>query len=357
MQKEMKTFSTLFVAAGLAMASISFAQENNGFSLRTRAISDAFSRATPMDIFVTGVNQSTVQYKTDPTHAASESLPLAQFKFFYMFEPEDFLSAKESFQNDQFREARAKFSKVKARLAPIMGLEDGYFQAAALLEIDAALSLLDWAAVKELTAAFPRQSPLTEEMKLDMAIYDLFGKLADQAYDQIISSATTLLAGKDKLSLDQTARLHYLMGVAQEQKNNASEAIDDLALSIVGAHGGNRELAASAIQHSLDIYMKNPKLADLLKKVNLGEVDASRAGNVPQEVKDAAALVYLYKNVLFPDRVLNPKFDWLLKFYKSPAASAKDKDAAALVKEAEKKDAPAAPAPAPAPPAPAPAKK
>lgn len=338
----MKTFSILFAAAGLAMASTAFAQAQD-LALRTRAVSDGLSRSTPMDIYVTSANQSNVQFKTDLEMTTTTVLPMAQFKFFYMFEPDDFLSAKESYQNGQYREARAKFAKVKSNLAPIMGLNDGYFQAAALFELDSALAMLDWASVKELMVAFPKQSPLTEEMKKDMEIYALFAKLADKAYDDILTSGKTLMAGRDKLSLDHLTKLHYVLGVASAEKNQADEALDRYASALVASHGGNRELAASAILNSIDLYLKNKKVAELQKKVNMGEGGSVNPASVAQEVKDAAALAYLYKNVLFPDRVLNPKFDWLLKFYVAPAAKGKAPDS--LMKQPEKKDA-AAPAPA-----------
>ena len=350
----MKTFSTLFLAAGLVISSSAFSQQASpgGLALKTRLVSDALPRSGVVELYVTGANQSVVQYKETAEQTGSTSLPMSQIKFFYMLEPEAFLSAKESYQNEQFREARAKFPTVKSRLAPIMGLEDGYFQAAALLEIDSALSLLDWGAVKELTASFPKQSPLTSEMKLDMEIYGLFGKLADKAYDQIISSSKSLLErNKDKLTLDQRARIHFLMGTALAEKNQGTEALDHLAFSIVGAHGGNRELAAAAIQKSLELYEKNPKVDALRQRFNMGEVSAISPVSNPQEIKEAAALVYLFKNVLFPDRVLNPKFDWMLKAYVAPAVAAKNKDGG-LVKESEEK------AVAPAPPAvPTPGKK
>ncbi|MEG0587409.1 MAG: hypothetical protein RR506_05800 [Akkermansia sp.] len=336
----MKTFSKILLLTGVMLTSTAFAQE------RTRVQSDALPRATMMDIYVTGGNQAAVQFKMSKD-GGIQQLPLAQFKYFYMFEPEDFQSAMESYQNDNFREAKAKFGKVKTRLAAMQGLPDNYSQEAALYELDSAIRLLDWASVKTLCDSFPKQVPLIADEAQELEVNQLFAKLADNSYDALLADTQKMLADKKKWTLPQLGRIYYILGVAQAAKNQP-EALDSLAVPVVASHGGEKELAASAILTSLDILLKNDKVVAFMKSVPSSSTVAQKS-KAPLELKEAAALAYFYKNILCPDRVLNPKYDALLAYYTTPSAR--------QAKPATPAPATAAPATTPAAPAPAPAKK
>lgn len=311
----MKRFPILLMAGALSLSGLAFGQAADPQpSIKTRAKSSALPSGGYTDIFVVGGNRGTILYKLNPVQVDAMQLPYSQFDCFYMMEPPEYLSALESYQNDKLQEARAKFAAFKDKYKAIVAVPDNYVQKAAFLELDCAIDMQDWPGVASLFSSFPKQATPPTEMITVLEAVEPLSKLESKAWDEIISSSTALQKQKNKWSLKDQARISYAKGVALAAKGETQQALDELARTIVSEHGAYSPLASAAILRSVDILAADPKAAEFIKQ----HPDKGAFNLAPQALRDAAAFVYLHKNVIFPEIKIDPKYDVFLKYYETP---------------------------------------
>ncbi len=363
----MNRFPILLLAGALSLSGLAFGQAAEQPALRTRVKSPDLPSSGLTDIFVTGGNRATIFYKLNTVQVDPMQLPYSKFECFYMLEPGEYLSAQESYQNHKLQEARAKFAAFKDKYKGVIAIPDNYAQKAAFLELDCAVDMQDWPAVAALFAAFPRQATPPTEMGVSLEAIEPLSKLDSKGWDGILSSTEAMLKQKNKWSMEDLARIAFARGVALAETGKPQEALDQFARTLVAEHGAYSPLASAAILKSVDILSADPKAAEYMKK----DVQKASYGKAPQAFRDAAAFVYLHKNVLFPEIKLDPKYDIFLTGYETPverisregvparpkAEEAPKDDKAAPAPAKDAKAAPAKPTAAPAKKAPAPAKK
>jgi tetratricopeptide (TPR) repeat protein len=312
---DMKRFSILLLAGVFSLSGLAFGQAaEQQPSLRTRVKSSDLPSGGATDIFVVGGNRGTILYKLNTVQVDPMQLPFNKFEYFYMMEPPEYLSALESFQNNKLQEARAKFAAFKDKYKAILAVPDNYVQKAAFLELECAIEMQDWPAVAALYKAFPRQATPPAEMIVSLEAIEPLSKLDAKAWADVISATGTMQKQKNKWSLKDSARIAYARGVALAATGKPQEALDEFARTIVAEHGAYSPLASAALLQSVDILAADPKVVEFMKH----EPQKSNFAKAPQAFRDAAAFVYLHKNVLFPEIKMDPKYDAFLNGYETP---------------------------------------
>lgn len=352
----MKRFHMFLMAGVLACtSSVVYGQALSGAGV----MSDDINGGKYTDILVVGGNRTTLQYKMQPQEVDPRQLPYSRVKALYFYTPNEYIAANENFQNAQYKEARAKFAETKTKYQSSAALPGNYSVEAAFMEVDCAVRLLDWPGVKALSSRLTKENYLLTGSKPGNAIvYDLLGKLADNKPDEVINAANGLLAKRDVWSLEQLARISYALGVSYSQKGDTEKALNNLAMAIAAQHGGGLDLAADAMVKSMDILAADKSVTDYVASPP-ADLNVKERMKAPQKVQELSSLVYLYKNILFPGRSLDAKYDAYLSYFVTPTERTKAQEEAQKAAEQEaategKGEQPAAQPDQPAPPAEAP---
>ena len=179
---------------------------------------------------------------------------------FYISTPKSFAEAVDAFRAGKLQQAQQGFAKVKTAYKIVQSIPGNLSVRSALLEIDSAIRLKDWAAVKALAAALPN-ADLTPENKLHAQVAELLGNIADKQWDAIIENGNKILSSnKNNLTLTELGWLQYAMGRAYQgqlgdspdlsNRDNvvkANAAIDAYSTTIAASHGSYMELPAEAM--------------------------------------------------------------------------------------------------------------
>lgn len=310
----MNCFYKLLLAGSAAcMTSLASAQTLSPATIRT----DDMNGGRPGSILVVGGNRTTLLYKLGAQEVDPRQMPYSRVKSLIFIAPEEYVTALQNYQNAKYKEARATFANVRTKYAATEALPGNYAVKAAFYEVDSLVRLLDWAAVKNLTPGLTKNAYLlTGNMPTDAEVYALLGKLADNTPDAVIESGNAMLANKAKWNLRQTGRIAYALGVSHAAKGDQKKALDSFAMTMVAHHGGDLDLVASAITKSMDLLAADETVVKFMQSPpqELPVKARIAPATVPAKMQELAALAYMYKHVLFPNRVLDAKYEPYLRF-------------------------------------------
>lgn len=274
---------------------------------------------------------------------------------FFMRTPDDMAQALVEYQGDRLESARTKLGQVKRKYAMMVGLPDNPASTAANLELDCAVRLQDWAAVKTLADKFPGKTDLGEGMPLRLDTAKLLGLLSEANFaDALIERAAPLLENKNKLTLEELGWLQYALGRAYASKIPAAEleagrlsdasvplanqAIDALSMTVVSTYGGKLELPADAAMRAATLLFAMPEAQAAVARIGKLRDEATLKKN-PAALKDAAAMATIYRTILKPDDK-NELMARIASYFVNDAKKADDKKTA----KPAAKPAPAKPA-------------
>lgn len=270
---------------------------------------------------------------------------------FYISTPKAFAEAVDAFRAGKLQQAQQGFAKVKTSYKIVQSIPGNLSVRSALLEIDSAIRQKDWAAVKALAAALPG-ADLTPENKLHAQVAELLGNIADKQWDAIIENGNKILASnKNNLTMPELGWLQYAMGRAYQgqlgdtpdltNRDNAvkaNAAIDAYSTTIAASHGSYMELPAEAMGRAAIILSLLPEAAAYIEKHGNSAPMESDKKKAPQAIKDAAALAYIYLNVVSPGS-RNDKLNQLAQYYYNSMEKPKGAAAPAAAPAAEAKPA------------------
>lgn len=357
----------------LSVTGLAIAQQPTPPMANVMVAGEALQRSNVHPQFLLGGTRATVTLKLTPNNDPT-NVPVGSLKFFYILEPPEMLGAMESYRSERFDEARKRFEGVKNKYVFTGAFKDNYCQEAAWYEIDSAIRLMDWALVKRLVAQFPQSTQFASvgiNMTADLQVAGLLGLLADGTPDAVLEKAKELMARNPRMVLQHVSRIGYAMGKAAFEKGDMEAAKRPLALTIVAEHGANRNMAADAARMLLDFFMSDPKVREYLERFLNRVPKPNDVENAPPNLKEAAAIYYMYTAMLFPDMALPQKYEVLKAFAKvkvlppapapapepAPAPAAQPAAEAPATAPAAEKPADAKPVAAPAPTKPAPKPK
>lgn len=238
-------------------------------------------------------------------------------KLFFITTPADLAAAAAKFGEGNMAAARKELAAVKTKYAKFAALPGNPAQAAALMEIEAAVHMKDWPAVKALAASFPRPGKLPEIKKGILTAASLIGQVSDnpaearelqKAVEEYKGDAkgmgsvyyAWICYAKGRAAAAQIPAEQIDGGIAEDKLELANQAIDGLCQCIVASHGANGELAADSALRAVKLLYATPGTAEAAKKLR-GNVSKQTWAGAPQNLRDAIALALLYKNVYAPE--------------------------------------------------------
>lgn len=313
----MKHFPLFLTAALAAVMGLDVGQAQQGQPyLRVKASSSDLPRGGIIDIYVVGGNRNAILYKMNQVQVDAQQLPYSRFTTFYMMEPGEYLQAQELMQNNKMREARASFAAFKAKYKALAAVPDNYVQRAAFHELECAVALADWNAVADLYKNFPKQVALPADIDASLDALAPMAKIGVKDWKGIVADTDKLLKVKSRWSLKDLARISYARGLAQAGLGKNEEALQELAMAVVCEHGAYSPLSSDAILRSVDLLGKDPQVVKYMKE------NPKAGAKMPQALKDAAAYVFLHKNILFPSIKVDDKYEAFMKYYVVPERKA-----------------------------------
>lgn len=334
----MNRFYTLLLTTALTCLAHSAVGQGQSASVRASIITNE-SGGRMSDILVFGGNRTTVLYKLNAQEIDPRQMPYSSIKVLQFHAPGDYMTAMEDFQNGRYKEAGAKFGDIKAKYRGMEGLPGNFSVKAAFMEAESALKLLDWPLLKDLASKLPKQNYLLQgSMENDAKVYDLLGKLADKNPKAVIDAGKAMIADKKRWNLQQLGRISYALGMAYADNKENELALNNLAMAMVADHGGDMEQVASAMLKSMEILSADKVVTDYVQNAPK-ELTTRVKSRSPQKVQELGSLVYMYKNILFPNRSLDSKYDAYLPFYLEIGERQKAQEEAKKEQEAAEKPA------------------
>ncbi len=278
-------------------------------------------------------------------------MEVAKCGMFKLITPADFAGAVNDYRAGDLAGARKKLASVKNNYAEYVGLPGNPSTEAALLELDCALRMLDWAGAKALADGFSHPEYLSEAQKADIAVAKVMGNIADApgGLDAQKEAVANLLKGETgkHLSLEGYGRLRYALArayeaqvpadalngtVSAEQAPDLIKAVDSYCQAALSTHGASMEIPRDAMQRAMRLLWAQPGVKEYA--AGSASMDAARWNGAPVNFKDAVVLAHLLKNVYTSDggASLSQKalVDELAKYYYN---AEKDRPAAAAEKE------------------------
>ncbi len=258
---------------------------------------------------------------------------------FKLITPADFAGAVNDYRAADLEGARKKLAAVKSKYAEYIGLPGNPAAEAAMLELDCALRLQDWAGAKALADGFPHPEYMSEEQQASIAVAKVLGNISDapgslNTQKEAVAAILKSDAGK-KLSLKDYGRLRYALArayeaevpadqlagtVTAEQAPDLIKAVDNYCQAALSTHGAEMELPLDAMQRALTLLWAQPGVKEYAAG---GAMDAARWNAAPVNFKDAAVLAHLLKKVYTDDdgATLSKKalVDEVAAYYVAPA--------------------------------------
>ncbi len=244
-------------------------------------------------------------------------MDVAKCNMFKLVTPADHADAVNDYRAGDLAAARKKFGAVKAKYAEYVGLPGNPSTEAAMLELDCALRMLDWAGAKALADGISHPEYLSDEDKATLEVAKVLGNIKDapgglDAQKEAVAAILKAETGK-KIGLDGYGRLRYALArayeaqvpaealagtVTAEQAPDLIKAVGNYCQAALSTHSATMEIPLDAMQRALRILWAQPGVKEYAAG---GAVDAARWKDAPVNFKDAAALAFLLRKVYTTD--------------------------------------------------------
>ncbi len=274
-------------------------------------------------------------------------MDVAKCGMFKLITPVELGNAMNVYRAGDLAEARKQFASIKAKYAEYVGLPGNPSTEAALLELDCALRLLDWAGAKALLGSFSHPEYLSDEDKATLEVAKVLANITDtpgglDAQKEAVAAIIKGETGK-KIGLAGYGRLRYALArayeaqvpaeqlagtVSAEQAPDLIKAVDNYCQAALSTHGATMEIPLDAMQRALRLLWAQPGVKEEAAKGTT--MDKARWAAAPVNFKDAVALAFLLQKVYTPDEAASlphkALIDEVAKYYynaekdKAPAA-------------------------------------
>lgn len=256
---------------------------------------------------------------TDETTQEKMQASAASCKLFFLVTPKDMAEAMSHYREEDWSGARKPLAACKQKYAAYAGLPGNPSVKAAQMELDCAVRMKDFPALKGLVTSFPaaKSAKGTARGQLDAA--EILAGVNDSpaAAKAQLEAIDALLQNKEaaaNLTAEQYGWVAYararalastipaeqVSGVlAKDMVEVASNAVDSYCQSIVCSHGIPSALVVDALERAVALLYATPGVSDYVNKVH-GSMSKKAWSDAPANFRDAVSMALLYKEVYAP---------------------------------------------------------
>ena len=271
-------------------------------------------------------------------------MPVASCKPFVLQTPADLAAAVNSFREGDIAAARKKCAAVKTKYANYAGLPGSPVTIAGITEINCAVRMQDWAALKTLVAEFPSADALTGADAMCLKVAAIMADISDSPKSLDTQKAAIEELLKDKkaakaINSEMYGWLRYALAranaaklteedlngtIPEDKVKFADAAIDNFCQCVAATHGIAPELPVDSLKRAMTILYAMPGVKDYKPATPMTK---QTWANAPANFKDAVAMANLLKLVYAPDEKIELA-DKLAPFYYNTGKDKPKKDAA-----------------------------
>lgn len=315
---------TTLAFSALACAGLAQAQQAGGPELIVHV---QFDKAQEI-LKVTSCTGDTFQF-TDRRDGSQKAATPKDTKIFYIDTPKDLVEAEEAFRGNELAAARKQLAAVKSKYAMYNALPGNPSTKAALMELECAVRMQDWAAVRMLANSFPKFDLLKGEELALVEAARIAGMITDDpGCAGTIGKAYKFLSEKKKdafrnMPTDKYAWVCYARGrslanglgdsVPADKVDTMHEAVDLLCQCVMASRGKNPELVEDALSRSIDLLVAAPGVREAMGKLR-GNITKKTWEEAPFDLRDAVAMAKIYRTVVAP-KGKNKNADALCKLF------------------------------------------
>ncbi len=272
-------------------------------------------------------------------------MSVAACKPFVLQTPADLASAVNTFREGDIAAARKKCAAVKAKYANFAGLPGSPVTIAGIAEINCAVRMQDWAALKTLVANFPSADALTGADAMCLKVAAIMADISDSPKSLDTQKAAIEELLKDKkaakaINSEMYGWLRYALAranaaklteedlngtIPEDKVKFADAAIDNFCQCVAATHGIAPELPVDSLKRAMTILYAMPGVKDYKPATPMTK---QTWANAPANFKDAVAMANLLKLVYAPDEKIELA-DKLAPFYYNTGKDKPKKEAAA----------------------------
>lgn len=258
--------------------------------------------------------KTAIRYRESELSVDTKDSRISDFRAIYIYEPRDFSVAMDLYQARKYKEAKEKFSAVKARYKPILPMENSPAALATFYEMECMRKLGDLDGLAAALQTFIKD-PLTRESHLrQLELYILWDAVRTKSWDRLAILAQE--RAETRLPGDQRAQVAYCHGLALEGLNRPQEALFAYETAITADTGASEEITRQATLRILAIHHANPEVQNAIKV--WGTNDENKNSKGYSDLKEAAAVANLFEMSLGGGTALPAEYKTFLKFLEKP---------------------------------------
>lgn len=315
------------IAVGLAaLAGFSYAQEPAKQQSLVAMVADNKGKAGKVQVKGASGKDTYVYY--DKSREQDMQRKTSSLGLFFLQSPPDLVEAERSYNSRDLAAARTQLAAVKEKYKGYLGLDRNPAERAAVLEVECAVSQLDFAGLKTLVNSFPHKDWLGADDKIKLYAAEVLAKAGTGASAaDVEADAKKILdsEGGKSLNGDCYGWLKYAVAyataaaipaaeieatISEANVAAANKAIDAYCQAGVSSHGGTMELPIDAMTRAQALLWAMPGVKDCAAKAVPMTKDKWNAA--PANFRDAVALAYMLKNVWGTS---NPTIDAAAKLF------------------------------------------
>lgn len=288
--------------------------------------------------YIVGGDDRAIKYKTLATEQGDTTISTSDVRYYFL-ESVDFRTALDTYNNRKYAEAIKAFQAVQNKYKNVREVPYNYAALAEFYIAQCERRLMNTGAMARTDTAFLKKVLPWSAVTNQLAIFDLWKIAESKDWKKLQAQASKLRdRGLGKLTREEIVQVDYLLGLAYQRQDKKMEALASLTEAMVVDSTASIEITREAMLRCMEIYASDKEVQAYMKSHPAGPF-----GNVPLFIREGAALMYVWKNVMFISPEVPKKYENFLRYYQAPPKPVKKEDKAAEAKPAEQ-PAPAAPA-------------
>lgn len=302
----MKKIITTAIIAALSFTA--YAQEDDGPVLTPTLLFDL--KGEGKLVYLEAATDRAIRFRVNQVAAAFEDARIASFKSIYVYDPDEFIEAKDLYETRKYEDALKKIAEVQTKYAPIAAIVNGPVAKANFLELECLRKLGKLKELDKALRAFDKGSITGPVPQRQLQIYLFWDKLRNEEWNQLHQLAEEYT--EVKLTGEQRAQVAYCHGMALEKIERPKDALYQYQIAITADGGGSEVVTSEAALRILEILQANPDVKEAKAAWDAEGEPQLLVGTLL--LHEAAAVARLYEMSLGGGKLLPSKYTYFLKY-------------------------------------------